>query len=83
MRISLVAKRRCNERGSAVAVVLAMLGIMLVCVSVNLVAVRSLDRELKLLEKRQVRRLRHDAPGHAASTTNAAVLAAQGKQPHE
>jgi hypothetical protein len=80
MRISLSLKNRRNEHGSAVAVVLAMLGIMLICVSANLVAIRSLDRELKLIEKRQMRRLGHDAPGQTASATNSMILAPQ-KQP--
>ena len=48
---------RRRERGSAVVVALAMLAIMLICVSVNSVAVRSLGRELKLLEKKQVQRI--------------------------
>jgi uncharacterized membrane protein YbjE (DUF340 family) len=50
------AKRQ-SEDGSAVAVVLAMLSIMMICLALNTVAMRTLDRELKLVEKHQVQRL--------------------------
>ncbi|HEX3798684.1 MAG TPA: hypothetical protein VH413_08280 [Verrucomicrobiae bacterium] len=45
------------ESGSAVMLVLIMLGIMTIFVAVNTVTIRTVSRELKLLEKKQVRRL--------------------------
>ena len=50
---------RSSRRGSAVIVVLAMIGIMMTLVTVNLVAVRGIDRELKSIEKKQLQRLNH------------------------
>lgn len=64
------------HNASAVVVVLAMLGIMVICVGVNVAAVRNLQRELKLLEKKQVQRLQ-SAP---AQKTAADGLPAE-KQP--
>jgi len=43
-----------SERGSAVIVVMTMVAIMVICVSVNLVALNTVDRELKLLDKKQM-----------------------------
>ncbi len=54
------------ERGSAVIVTLAMLAIMLLCVGANTIAIRTLSRELKLVEKKQMQRLQHAAPATAA-----------------
>ncbi|HWF19221.1 MAG TPA: hypothetical protein VG754_08135 [Verrucomicrobiae bacterium] len=48
--------------GSAVAVMLALVGMMLVFVAANTVAIRSLQRELKLIEKKQVQRLQTASP---------------------
>lgn len=76
-------KNRRAERGSAVAVILAMLGIMLIFVGADLVAVRSLDRELKLLEKKQVQRLRRDTPGLAASAKDSTSPASPNEQRHD
>jgi hypothetical protein len=45
------------ESGSAVMLVLIMLGIMTIFVAVNTVTIRTISRELKLLEKKQVKRL--------------------------
>ena len=52
--------KRHSERGSAVAVILAMLSIMMICLALNTVAMRTLDRELKLVEKQQVQRLQRE-----------------------
>ena len=48
---------RHSQRGSAVAAVLGMLAIMAICVSVNLACINNVDRELKLVEKKQAQRL--------------------------
>jgi hypothetical protein len=48
----------------AVIVMLALLSIMLVCIGASIRSLNRLDRELKLLEQHQTRRL-------AALTTNA------------
>jgi hypothetical protein len=53
---------RCADSGSAVVVLLALLGMMLVFVAANTVAIRSLQRELKLIEKKQVQRLQPAPP---------------------
>lgn len=58
MKISNASSQRSfAQSGSAVIVLLALLGIMLTFVAVNTVAIRSLQRELKLIEKKQVQRL--------------------------
>ena len=46
-----------RQSGSAVIVVMALLAIILVYVAGNLRTLNSLDRELKLLERQQIRRL--------------------------
>jgi hypothetical protein len=78
---------RRSERGSAVMLVMTMLGIMVICVSVNAVAVMSLTRELKLLEKKQVQRLQTvSAPKSAQTATpseSAAVVRAETPLLHE
>ena len=55
-----------SERGSAVIVVLVMLGIMMIFFATNLVTIKTLTRELKLVEKKQVERLRGDTPHNDA-----------------
>ena len=67
------------QSGSAVVVVLAMLGIMVICVSVNVVSVRTLQRELKLIEKKQVQRLQ-PAPSQKPAATG---LSAENRPPHD
>ena len=57
--------RRRREGGSAVIVVIALLAIILAYVAGNLRTLNSLDRELKLLERQQIRRLQI-----ASQTTN-------------
>jgi|CZKM01.1.fsa_nt_gi type II secretory pathway pseudopilin PulG len=51
------APRPRRQSGSAVIVVLALLSIILVYVAGNLRTLTSLDRELQLLERQQIRRL--------------------------
>ena len=51
------SQRSFAQSGSAVIVLLALLGIMLTFVAANTIAIRSLQRELKLIEKKQVQRL--------------------------
>lgn len=48
---------RRRQTGSAVIVVMALLAIILVYVAGNLRTLNTLDRELKLLERQQTRRL--------------------------
>jgi hypothetical protein len=61
---------RTSERGSAVIVVMTMVAIMVICVSVNLVAIDTMDRELKLLDKKQVQ---HWQTKSTRPATNAAT----------
>ena len=49
------AGRRAGQRGSAVIVVLAFLAIMLIYVDSNLQTLGHLNRDLKLVERRQLR----------------------------
>jgi type II secretory pathway pseudopilin PulG len=58
MKLTRQTSPRANRRrGSAMLVVLALLGIMTAMVTADFMAARGLDRELKLLEKRQTQRL--------------------------
>jgi hypothetical protein len=45
---------RHSQRGSTVIVVMVMLAIMVICASVNLVALNTVNRELKMVEKKQM-----------------------------
>jgi len=57
-RITHYASRpRRRQSGSAVIVVMALLTIIMVYVASNLRTINSLGRELKLLERQQIRRL--------------------------
>jgi hypothetical protein len=51
---------RQSQRGSAVLVMLALMGIMLALVAANAVSVHVLDRELQLLDHKQQHRLEHE-----------------------
>ena len=51
-----------RQSGSAVIVVMALLAIILVYVAGNLRTLTSLGRELKLLERQQIRRLQSASP---------------------
>jgi hypothetical protein len=53
MRLSPTLSFRHRERGSTVIVLMILLSIMLALVTANIVSVGSLNRELKLLDKRQ------------------------------
>jgi len=53
----LVHQPRRRQQGMAVIVVLALLGIMLLYVGANTRSLRDLGRELKLLERQQIKRL--------------------------
>lgn len=57
--------RRQRQRGVAVLVVLTLLAILLIFIAGNVRALRCLDQELKLVERRQIKRL------NALSATNA------------
>jgi hypothetical protein len=63
-----------RSNGSAVIVVIALVGLLLVFVAANLRAISHFGRELKLLEVRQTRRLQHPP-----ATTNT-VPAAKGTE---
>jgi hypothetical protein len=54
-------------RGSAVIVVLALLAIMMILVTASFVAERTLGRELKQIEKNQLKRLEGPRPGRTNS----------------
>ena len=62
MKIQPSSKRR--QGGMAVIVMLALLSIMLISIGASIKSLNRLDRELKLLERHQIRRL-------ATSNTNA------------
>lgn len=55
MKIPASSRRR--QSGMAVIVMLALLSIMFACLMANVRSLNQLDRELKLLERRQTRRL--------------------------
>jgi len=54
-------RRRPRQRGSAVLIVLILLSMMLIYVNANLKLLWQVDRELKLIEKRQL--LKFENPG--------------------
>jgi hypothetical protein len=75
-----------KKDGSAVIVLLALLSIMVLYIFANLKTLNYLDRELKLVEKRQLQRLAHsqtNAPSaslsQASSTARDSLLEAGGK----
>jgi hypothetical protein len=53
MRLSPAPSFRRGQRGSTVIVLMILLSIMLALVTANIVSVETLNRELKLLDKRQ------------------------------
>ena len=59
------SNRRRLERGSATLVVLVMLGIMMIFFATNMVTIKVLTRELKLVDKKQVERLSSGTPHNA------------------
>jgi type II secretory pathway component PulK len=60
-------RRQKPARGSAVIVVLALLAIMMILVTASFVAERTLGRELKQIEKNQLKRLEGSRPGRTNS----------------
>ena len=74
MRLPLhnVSHPRHRQAGSAVIVVLALLVIIMIYIAGNLRTLNSLDRELKLIERQQVRRLQK--AGAAANSPPAAII---------
>lgn len=60
-----IASRR--NHGSAVVVMIVLLGLMLIFVFANVKTLHFLNRELKLIEKRQLQRL--SATAHATNHT--------------
>ncbi|MBI3881796.1 MAG: hypothetical protein HY301_17245 [Verrucomicrobia bacterium] len=61
--------RRARQRGSAVFVVLALVVLLSAFVGANLLALRGLEQEIKLVEKKQ--RQRWEATAGGGSRTNA------------
>jgi hypothetical protein len=67
-----IASRR--NHGSAVVVMIVLLGLMLIFVFANVKTLHFMSRELKLIEKRQLQRLNATTPAThqaAADSTNA------------
>ena len=52
-----ISRLRARQRGSAVLVLIVLLGLMLIFIGANLKSLHIMSRELKLIEKRQVQRL--------------------------
>ena len=73
-QLSPVRRRQKCRQGSAVIVMLAMLGIMVLLMAANTATVSSLRREIKLVDQRQRARL-------AASATNQLAGASSTNQP--
>jgi hypothetical protein len=57
-----VSRPRRHQSASAVIIVMALLALILIYVAANIRTLTSLDRELRLLERRQTQRLKHLAP---------------------
>ncbi len=60
-----------RQTGSAVIIVLALLAILLVYMAGNIRTLSNLGRELRLLERQQIRRLQAAAPQTNAPPANA------------
>ena len=69
-----------NRSGLATIIVLAVIAIMLVYITANVRALNTLDKELKLVEQKQIKRLA-EQNAKVLSITNTAATAAQ--PPHE
>ena len=65
MKILYSSSRTAGRRGSAVIIVMTLLAIMSILVTVNVVAVNSLRREVRLIEKKQRERLTPNPPRKA------------------
>jgi hypothetical protein len=73
--------RQQRQEGSAVIVVLALVFLALAYVAFNHRTLQSLDREVKLIEKRQIQRLQALASTNSWPATNAALPAPAGISP--
>jgi hypothetical protein len=62
-------KRSRAQRGSAVILFLGLISIMLICVAVNTVTIRGLDKELKIFDQKQVKRWRSESAKNQAAKT--------------
>lgn len=74
-----------HQHGSAVIVVLALLAILFAYLGFNAVTLQHLSREVKALDRRQIRRLEAHSPTQTTSPlTNAPEghLPAAGGSPH-
>lgn len=83
MRLLLQNDSRRNH-GSAVIVMIVLLGLMLIFVFANLKTLHFMDRELKLIEKRQIQRLSATAAitnSPTQSRTNATPSAGSVPEP--
>lgn len=69
MKILIQSRRR--EQGMATVVMLFLLSIILIYVSINMRLISTLEREVKVLEQKQIKRL-----NVSAGATNAVVKAA-------
>jgi hypothetical protein len=54
-------------------IVMGLLGLMIAMITADFIATRGLDRELKLIEKRQTQRLEGRLPAGLAPATNRPV----------
>ena len=73
MKVSL--SRRTNRSGMATIIVLAVLAIMLVYITANIRALNTLDKELKLVEQKQLKRLAvQNTKTLSATNTNTAAI---------
>jgi cell division protein FtsN len=70
MRLCVRQSHRARNAGSAVVVMIALLGLMLVFVGANLKTLHFLKREIKLIETRQVHRLARQHPVTSNTVTN-------------
>ena len=61
---------RRDERGLAVITVMIVLAIVLICLAGNIRMLYSLDRELKLVQKQQIRRLQAATSAVSLGNTN-------------
>ena len=63
---------RRHEQGLAVIIVMTVLAIVLICLAGNIRMLYSLDRELKLVQKQQIRRLQAATSAVSLGNTNGA-----------
>jgi hypothetical protein len=60
--------KRCREQGMAIIVVFTLIAIVLIYLSFNLRTLHLVDREIKLIDKQQTRRLQLGFPPPAIPT---------------